>query len=144
MGILNDAKTWRNKVKKAIPDVLMNEVRDSAETDFLHAAQSYVYEAYHPMYYGDGSAFGRMRRYGGGGIYDISLITAKLEGNNTLVMEQTAPPNSDDPQKATALDWVESGDGVPGIARKFYAPLKTRALPRAQVALIKGLRRRGF
>ncbi len=143
MGILNDVNKWKAKVEKAIPDVLLSEVRDAVEIDFLHTAQSAVYDNYHPMYYADGSVFGRMRRFGGGGIYDISLITANLAGNKTLVMQQTAAPNSDYPQKAMALDWVESGDGSPG-ARPFYAPLKARAIPHAHTALVKGLHRRGL
>jgi len=142
MSLLADFTKWKAKVEMAIPDVLKDEVKEAVEIDFLHIAQSQVYDNYHPMYYGDGSVFGRIRRFGGGGIYDISLITAEVSGL-TLTMQQTAPPNSDCPQKATALDWVESGDGSPG-ARQFYAPLKTRAIPHAQTALISGLRKRGF
>ena len=133
MGIFADYQKWKLKVEKAIPAALMDEVREVVEKDFLETAQSEVYGTYSPILY--------QRRFGAGGIYDVGLITARLEGNKTLVMKQTAPPNSNYPKKATAIDWVESDEGVPG-GRPFYAPLKSRTTPRAQVALVAGVNKR--
>ena len=133
MGILDDFYKWKKKVDRAIPAALMDEVRDVVEKDFLETAQSEVYGTYSPILY--------QRRFGAGGIYDVGLITARLEGNKTLVMKQTAPPNSNYPKKETAIDWVESDEGVPG-ARPFYAPLKARTTPRAQIALVAGVNKR--
>lgn len=143
MGILSDFLRWEAKVMKAIPDTLITDVKQVVEEDFVEVAESAVYDTYSPKYYADGSKFGRMRRFSGGGIQDVGSIESNLAGNLTLVMKQNAPPNSSDPQKATALDWVESGDGVPG-ARPFYAPLKAKTIPHAHQALVAGLHKRGL
>ena len=143
MGIMADFLRWEAKVMKAIPDTLITDVKQVVEEDFVEVADSAVYSTYSPKYYADGSVFGRQRRFSGGGIQDVGLIESNLAGNLTLVMKQTSPPNSNDPQMSTAIDWVESGKGVPG-ARPFYAPLKAVAIPHAHQALVAGLHKRGL
>lgn len=135
MGIMADFLRWEAKVMKAIPDTLITDVKQVVEEDFVEVADSAVYSTYSPQLY--------IRRYSGGGIQDIGSIQSNLAGNLTLVMKQTAPPNSDYPKKSTAIDWVESSEGVPG-ARPFYAPLKAVAIPHAHQALVAGLHKRGL
>ena len=135
MGIMADFLRWEAKVMKAIPDTLITDVKQVVEEDFVEVADSAVYSTYSPSLY--------VRRYSGGGIQDIGSIQSNLAGNLTLVMKQTAPPNSDYPKKATAIDWVESSEGIPG-ARPFYAPLKAVAIPHAHQALVAGLHKRGL
>jgi len=142
MGILLEVEKWKKKVDMAIPDVLITDVRKAVEEDFVEATEAFVYDAYSPKYYADGSVFGRMRRFSAGGIQTISLIDSKLAGNYTLIMEQTAPANSAHSMGFSALDWVESGLNVP--AREFYAPLEAKTAPHAKQVLVAGLHKRGL
>lgn len=135
MGILTDFNAWEAKVKNAIPDVLMKEVKTVVERDFLSVARSDVYGAYSPILY--------ERRFSAGGIYDLNMIYSRLMGKFTLVMEDMAPANSYNTHGLNAIEWVESGRNPP-FARPFYAPLEVKAIPHAQDALISGLHKRGL
>lgn len=142
MGILADFQAWKKKVEVAVPDTLITDVKKAVEEDFVEATEQFVYDAYSPKYYADGSVFGRMRRFSAGGIQTVSLINSNLAGKYTLVMEQVAPANSSNPQGQNAIEWVESGQNVP--ARQFYAPLEAKTIPHAQQALIAGMHKRGL
>ena len=135
MGILSDFNAWKKKVETAVPSALMDDVKKTVELDFLSIARSDVYGSYSPSLY--------IRRFAGGGIYDLGMIQSRLEGKLTLVMEDIAPANSLDPQNNNAIEWVESDRGIPG-ARQFYAPLEAMAIPHAKTALISGLHKRGL
>lgn len=135
MGILEDFHKWKKKVDRAIPEALMDDVKQVVEEDFIEATNPFVYSAYSPILY--------IRRYSGGGIQTVSSIDSKLAGKYTLVMEQTAPANSNYPQGKNALEWVEAGSmGVP--VRQYYAPLEAMTTPHAQQALVVGLHKRGL
>lgn len=135
MGIMSDFLRWEAKVKKTIPKVLITDVKQVVEEDFVEVADSAVYGTYSPSLY--------VRRYSGGGIQDVGQIESKLDGDLTLVMEDVAPANSNDPQGKNAIEWVESDEGIPG-GRPFYAPLEAVATPHAHEALVAGLHKAGL
>ena len=142
MGIMADFKRWEEKVKKAIPSALKDDVVKVVKEDFMYIAQTAVYGSYAPKYYLDGSVFGRERRFAAGGIYDLGMIKDRLEGAYTLSMENIAPANSDNDLGRSAIEWVESGLNVP--LRHFYKPLEAYTTPHAHEALVAGLHKRGL
>ena len=142
MGIMADFKRWEEKVKKAIPAALKDDVEKVVKEDFMYIAQTAVYGSYAPRYYLDGSVFGRERRFAAGGIYDLSMVKSDLAGPYTLISKNVAPANSDHSLGLSAIEWVESGLNVP--LREFYKPLEAYTTPHAHEALVAGLHKRGL
>jgi len=143
MGLSSDFATLLKQLENDMSDILTNEVMRKAEKEFQNVAESNVYSAYSPKYYGDGSVFGRKRRYGNGGIYDITYIETNRTGKLSITMEDIAPANTNNDQGMNAIEWVESSRGVPG-AREFYAPLQTKVDAMAEIAMFSALKGRGW
>lgn len=143
MGISNgDFAAILKELENDMSDILTNEVMRKAEKEFLSVAESNVYSAYSPKYYLDGSVFGRKRRYGNGGIYDITFIETTRTGKLSIEMEDIAPANTNNDRGMNAIEWVESGLNVP--ARQFYEPLQKKVDAMAENAMYLALKSRGW
>ena len=134
MGMMNDFAIWKGKLKKAMSESLSEDVRQSVEKDFQEVAQSEIYGSYSPILY--------ERRWGAGGIYDISNIQTRVIGSKMLIMENIAPANTNDSQGLNAVGWVESDRGVPG-ARPYHSVVEAKAMSgSAQKAFVSGVKKR--
>ena len=143
MGISGDFTAIIAELENDMSNILENEVMRQAEREFLNVARSEIYEAYSPKYYADNdNPFGRHRRFGNGGIYDITHIITKKTGKLSLEMENDAPANTSNDQNLNAVEWVQSGRNVP--ARQFYDPLQKKIDDMAENVMYSALKGRGW